>query len=90
MRPFVSVVKFPELLQFVLFRVNWLGKILWQTPLLRTSTCAMDITFFPYDIQTCHLQLGSFSLLGNEVNLDFMKNVRGIFWAELHPLNILQ
>ncbi|XP_063710528.1 acetylcholine receptor subunit beta-like 2 [Symsagittifera roscoffensis] len=58
-------------------RVNWMGKVLWQIPLLKTTRCNMDVRYFPYDIQTCYLDLSSWRMLGSEINLEFMEDYSG-------------
>ena len=34
------------------------------------SSCVMDVEFFPYDIQTCRLKLGSWTYDGLQVTSD--------------------
>ncbi|XP_075248121.1 acetylcholine receptor subunit alpha-like isoform X2 [Convolutriloba macropyga] len=58
-------------------RVNWMGKVLWQIPLLKTTRCDMDVKYFPYDIQTCDLDLSSWRMLGSQINLEFMEDYSG-------------
>ncbi|XP_063729227.1 acetylcholine receptor subunit beta-like 2 [Symsagittifera roscoffensis] len=54
-----------------------MGKVLWQIPLLKTTRCNMDVRYFPYDIQTCYLDLSSWRMLGSEINLEFMEDYSG-------------
>lgn len=45
------------------------GTILWTPGGIMTGKCAMDVSTFPYDTQTCSLQFTCFGLTVNEVNL---------------------
>jgi len=35
------------------------GQVLWIPPAIYMSSCGIDITHFPFDIQTCHMKFGS-------------------------------
>jgi len=37
------------------------GTVLWIPPALFRSSCSIDITQFPFDIQTCQLKFGSWT-----------------------------
>ena len=37
------------------------GNVSWLNPVIFTSSCEIDITFFPLDDQTCQLNFGSWS-----------------------------
>ena len=37
------------------------GNVSWLNPMLFTSSCEIDITYFPLDDQTCHLKFASWS-----------------------------
>ena len=41
--------------------VNYDGTNKWYSPASFTSTCKIDVTFFPFDIQTCSLKFGSWT-----------------------------
>ena len=43
------------------------GDILWQPPAIYKSSCVIDVEYFPYDIQTCLLKLGSWTYDGVQV-----------------------
>lgn len=45
------------------------GTVLWTPGGIMTGKCAMDVSTFPYDTQTCNLQFVCFGLSVNEVNL---------------------
>ena len=37
------------------------GNVSWLNPVIITSSCIIDITFFPLDDQSCELRFGSWS-----------------------------
>ncbi|GFO36231.1 neuronal acetylcholine receptor subunit alpha-7-like [Plakobranchus ocellatus] len=45
------------------------GSCLWVPPGMFKSTCAIDITWFPFDDQRCQLKFGSWTLTGGLLNL---------------------
>lgn len=47
----------------------------WYIPATLTSSCGIDITFFPFDIQTCPLKFGSWTYLGHELNLTNFREI---------------
>ena len=48
------------------------GRVFWPPPTKFRSTCAVDVTYFPFDDQTCILKLGSWTYNGFQVRfLDF-------------------
>ena len=40
------------------------GKVLWNPPAIFKSSCEIDVEFFPFDTQVCHLKFGSWSFDG--------------------------
>lgn len=38
------------------------GRVFWPVPTKLQSTCKFDVTFFPFDIQTCYIKIGEFSI----------------------------
>ncbi|KAF0773435.1 acetylcholine receptor subunit alpha-like isoform X1 [Aphis craccivora] len=48
------------------------GLVLWQPPAVYKSSCSIDVEFFPYDVQTCVLKLGSWTYDGFKVDLRHM------------------
>lgn len=51
--------------------VYYNGLVVWQPPAVYKSSCAIDVEFFPYDIQTCVLKLGSWTYDGFKVRVVF-------------------
>ena len=45
------------------------GNILWVVPAMIKSSCKIDITYFPFDIQNCPLNFGSWTYDGLKLNL---------------------
>ncbi|MPC89453.1 Acetylcholine receptor subunit alpha-L1 [Portunus trituberculatus] len=43
------------------------GKVFWPPPTKFRSTCPVDVTYFPFDDQTCILKLGSWIYDGFQV-----------------------
>ena len=43
------------------------GKVFWPPPTKFRSTCPVDVTYFPFDDQTCILKLGSWMYDGYQV-----------------------
>jgi len=51
------------------------GTVLWIPPALFRSSCSIDITQFPFDVQTCQLKFGSWTYDGFKLDIDFYDNV---------------
>ena len=48
------------------------GNVFWPPPTKLRSTCKVDVSYFPFDDQTCLMKLGSWIYDGNQVlNIDF-------------------
>lgn len=43
------------------------GLVIWQPPAVYKSSCSIDVEYFPYDLQTCVLKLGSWTYDGFKV-----------------------
>jgi len=50
------------------------GSVLWIPPSIFRSSCSIDITHFPFDIQTCHLKFGSWTYDGFKLDLAFYED----------------
>lgn len=53
------------------------GKVLWNPPAIFKSSCEIDVEFFPFDTQVCHLKFGSWSFDGFQVDLVHIDAVPG-------------
>ncbi|XP_025414553.1 acetylcholine receptor subunit beta-like 1 [Sipha flava] len=51
----------------VLIRPN--GELLWIPPAIYQSSCTIDVTYFPFDQQTCIMKFGSWTFNGDQVSL---------------------
>ncbi|XP_061595244.1 neuronal acetylcholine receptor subunit alpha-9-I [Cololabis saira] len=61
------------------------GQVMWDQPAITKSSCSVDVAFFPFDVQQCHLTFGSWTHNGNQMDLfnaldsadlsDFVANV---------------
>ncbi|XP_061558442.1 neuronal acetylcholine receptor subunit alpha-10-like [Phycodurus eques] len=61
------------------------GQVMWDQPAITKSSCSVDVAFFPFDVQQCHLTFGSWTHNGNQMDLfnaldsadlaDFIPNV---------------
>ena len=54
--------------------VEYEGNVLWIPPAIFKSTCSIDITYFPFDIQRCHMKFGSWTYDGFQLNIGFTSN----------------
>lgn len=59
--------------------VYYTGLVVWQPPAVYKSSCAIDVEFFPYDVQTCVLKLGSWTYDGFKVRVLYASSARHIF-----------
>ena len=50
------------------------GRVVWTPPVIFSSSCEIDVEFFPFDEQACFLKLGSWTHDGYQVSL------KNIFW----------
>ncbi|XP_041971317.1 acetylcholine receptor subunit alpha-like isoform X3 [Aricia agestis] len=57
--------------------VYYNGMVVWQPPAVYKSSCSIDVEFFPYDVQTCVLKLGSWTYDGFKVDLRHMDEQSG-------------
>ncbi|CAG2223631.1 unnamed protein product [Mytilus edulis] len=49
------------------------GEIRWELPAILSTSCDMDVTIFPFDSQTCDIELASWGFHTDAVNLTFLK-----------------
>ncbi|VDN57470.1 unnamed protein product [Dracunculus medinensis] len=45
------------------------GRIYWRPPAIYKSFCPIDVTWFPYDLQSCEMKFGTWSYTGSDVDL---------------------
>ncbi|XP_037079583.1 acetylcholine receptor subunit beta-like 1 [Pollicipes pollicipes] len=46
------------------------GDVLWIPPAIYQSSCTIDVTYFPFDQQTCVMKFGSWTFNGDQVSLE--------------------
>ena len=46
------------------------GQVAWLTPALLIAKCSMNIKYFPFDEQICRLDFGSWTYVGESIDLD--------------------
>uniref|UniRef100_A0A8C6T2A0 Acetylcholine receptor subunit epsilon n=1 Tax=Neogobius melanostomus TaxID=47308 RepID=A0A8C6T2A0_9GOBI len=63
------------------------GGMYWLPPAIYRSTCAIEITYFPFDYQNCTLAFRSQTYSANEVDLTLAVDETGqiIEWVEIDP-----
>lgn len=59
----------------VIIRSN--GQNDWASPALFKTVCALDVTYFPFDMQTCSLKFGSWASSSNDIRM-CPENMTGI------------
>ncbi|CAC5413832.1 unnamed protein product [Mytilus coruscus] len=54
-------------------RIRYDGEIRWEVPAILSTSCDMDVTIFPFDSQTCDIELACWGFHTDAVNLTFLK-----------------
>ena len=57
--------------------IHYDGKVLWNPPAIFKSACEIDITYFPFDEQTCTMKFGFWTHDGDQVDLRHHQEVNG-------------
>ena len=52
--------------------VRYDGNIFWPVPTKLQSSCKVDVTYFPFDDQSCRMKFGSWGYDGFQVKLKYM------------------
>lgn len=55
-------------------RIHYNGEVRWEPPAVLSTSCDIDVTFFPYDSQTCDIELASWGFPLGTVNLTLLKS----------------
>ena len=55
--------------------VHHSGNVFWPPPAKLRSSCKIDITYFPFDDQKCHMKFGSWTYDGFQVG-DYDRLIR--------------
>ncbi|OWF51075.1 Neuronal acetylcholine receptor subunit alpha-6 [Mizuhopecten yessoensis] len=54
----------------LLFRVKYNGEVKWDPPGVYETQCEIDITWYPFDKQTCSIELTSWGFISSHVTLE--------------------
>lgn len=54
------------------------GKIVWEPPMIYKSYCAINIEYYPFDIQDCYMKFGTWTFDGNLINLEHINRNNSI------------
>lgn len=63
------------------------GTVFWMPQAIFKSSCSIDITYFPFDAQTCHLKFGSWTYDGNKLDVKFLNKFQGFELTDYVPSN---
>ncbi|XP_053719332.1 neuronal acetylcholine receptor subunit alpha-2-like isoform X2 [Synchiropus splendidus] len=50
------------------------GQVVWVPPAIYKSSCSIDVTFFPFDQQSCKMKFGSWSFDRSKIDLEPYEN----------------
>ncbi|CAF1318383.1 unnamed protein product [Adineta ricciae] len=53
-------------------QIRYDGTVIWNPPMIYKSYCAINIAYYPFDIQNCTLKFGTWTYHGRLVNLQFL------------------
>ncbi|XP_006817844.1 neuronal acetylcholine receptor subunit beta-2-like [Saccoglossus kowalevskii] len=54
--------------------IYYTGEILWAAPVIYVSSCSVDVTYFPFDMQNCSMKFGPWQHDGTEVYMHGVAN----------------
>ncbi|NXM66084.1 ACHA2 protein, partial [Serilophus lunatus] len=55
-------------------QLSWTGRVQWVPPAIYKSSCSIDVTFFPFDQQSCHMKFGSWTYDKANIDLENMEH----------------
>ena len=50
-------------------KVSYEGLVQWHFPAIIRSSCSLDMTMFPWDVQACDLKFGSWSYTTDAIDI---------------------
>jgi len=65
------------------------GEVFWMPPAIFKSTCSIDIVYFPFDVQTCKLKLGSWTYDGFKLDVFFYDGIEQVRFYRQTPMTKL-
>ncbi|XP_045179220.2 neuronal acetylcholine receptor subunit alpha-2-like [Mercenaria mercenaria] len=68
----------------LLMRVKYTGEVEWEPPILISTHCQVDITYYPYDQQKCAIEIVSWTYTIEEVKLDHLHEKVNLEDFEMH------
>ncbi|XP_063402632.1 acetylcholine receptor subunit alpha-type unc-38-like isoform X2 [Mytilus trossulus] len=54
-------------------RIKYDGEVLWEPSAVLSTACDMNVKYFPYDSQSCTIELASWGFPTDAVNLEFLE-----------------
>lgn len=64
---FLSAAEYTDGLMPANAMVRYDGNVFWPVPTKLQSSCKVDVTYFPFDEQTCYMKFGSWTYDGFQV-----------------------
>lgn len=58
--------------------VHHSGLIIWEPPMIYKSYCAIDIEYYPFDIQNCYMKFGTWTFNGDLIDLEHLNKSNSI------------
>ncbi|XP_053385940.1 neuronal acetylcholine receptor subunit alpha-2-like [Mercenaria mercenaria] len=68
----------------LLMRVKYTGEVEWEPPMLISTHCQVDVTYYPYDQQKCAIEIVSWTYTIEEVKLDHLYEEVNLEDFEIH------
>ena len=62
------------------------GEVTWNPPGILVTSCAIDVINFPFDTQTCTLEVTSFGFTIQELNISVHVSGRGTLLGWSSPV----
>uniref|UniRef100_A0A7E4UXN2 Neurotransmitter-gated ion-channel ligand-binding domain-containing protein n=1 Tax=Panagrellus redivivus TaxID=6233 RepID=A0A7E4UXN2_PANRE len=62
--------------------VEYDGRVHWQPPAIYKSFCPIDVTWFPYDLQSCEMKFGAWSYTGMYVDIHHINEEKTIMTTD--------
>ncbi|CAC5389555.1 CHRNA3 [Mytilus coruscus] len=73
MQPRTHISELSNLGDDTTVRIQYDGEVRWELAAVLSTSCDMDVTYFPYDSQTCDIEVASWGFHTDAVKLTFLK-----------------